>query len=447
MKKLVSLLTLIAIFSIATSSFAQKYGNTPKDSIDCIMNNSLYQEFYNQKNYKDAYEPWKNALKACPMNHVNLYIRGVVILKNLIVQAQTPEIQQKYIDELMELYDKRTLAFGQEANNIARKAKDLSELRPNEKERIYNLYKEAVTKGGKKGVDLDDQYKPLYLKSCFDYLASIQAHEGQMAPLFDAYDYASDALDFSRKQALEAGDTKTAEKAQDYIAATEQIIEPFASCDKIIPIYQPKFNSEPNNIELLKKITTNLERKGCTKSDLFFSATENLHKIEPTSKSAFMMGQMLAAKDRFRDAAPFFKEALDKSEANEDKAKACMYWAQMLMASDQYSAARSAFYQVSTYDKSKEGEALFYIASMYLSSAASCATHEGKIRGAAWAAYDKAARAKSLDPSIADKCEALMRSAVGQWPTTENAFFYEITNGQSYSVGCWINESTTVRLR
>ena len=61
MTKLVSLLTLIAIFSIATSSFAQKYGNTPKDSIDCIMNNSLYQEFYNQKNYTDAYEQWKNA--------------------------------------------------------------------------------------------------------------------------------------------------------------------------------------------------------------------------------------------------------------------------------------------------------------------------------------------------------------------------------------------------
>lgn len=447
MKKFVSLLTLVAVLGITTSSFAQKYGNTPKDSVDCIINNSLYQEFYNQKNYKDAYEPWKNALKACPNNHVNLYIRGAVILKNLIVQAQTPEKQNQYIEELLGLYDKRTLAFGQEANNIARKAKDLSELRPNEKERIYNLYKEAAEKGGEKGVDLDDQYKPLYLKACFDYLASIQAHEEQMTPLFDAYDYASDALEFSKKQALENGDEKNLKNIQDYIIATEQIIEPFASCDKIISIYQPKFDAEPNNIELLKKITTNLERKGCVKSDLFFNATENLHKLEPTSKSAFMMGQMLGAKDKFREAAPYFKEALDKYETNEDKAKACMYWAQMLMASNQYSAARSAFYQVFDYDKTKEGEALYFIASMYLSSAASCASHEGKIRGAAWVAYDKAARAKSLDPSIADKCEALMRSAVGQWPTTENAFFYEITNGQSYTVGCWINESTTVRLR
>ena len=50
----------------------------------------------------------------------------------------------------------------------------------------------------------------------------------------------------------------------------------------------------------------------------------------------------------------------------------------MLMASDQYAAARTAFYQASTSDKSKEGEGLYFIATMYLSSAASCASHEWK---------------------------------------------------------------------
>jgi tetratricopeptide (TPR) repeat protein len=435
------------LFTIVTTGYAQKYGNTPKDSVDCIMNNSLYQEFYNQKNYKDAYEPWKHAVAACPKNHVNLYIRGAVILKNLFVQAKTVQEQDKYLDELMALYDKRTEAFGQEANNIARKAKDISDLRPNEKERAYNFYKEAAEKSGVNGIDLDDQYKPLYLKACFDYLHSIKANEEQMTPLFDAYDFAADALDASLKQAKESQDEKAEAKIKEYIAATEQIIEPFASCDKIVSIYQPKYDKESSNIDLLRKITTNLERKGCTKSDLFFKATESLHKLEPNSRSAFMMGQMLAVKGENRAAANYFKESLDKAEDNDSKAKACYFWAQTLMASDQYAAARSAFYQVSNYDKSKEGECLYFVASMYLSSAAACATHEGKIRGAAWAAYDKAARAKALDPSIADKCDALMRSAVGQWPTTDNAFFYEITNGQSYTVGCWIGETTTVRLR
>lgn len=447
MKKLVSLLMLFAVLSIATKTYSQVYGNTMQDSLDCINNNYIYQDFYNQKNYEDAYLPWNNVIKVCPKNNIDLYIQGSVILKSLIEQAKTPEEGQKYLDELLSLYDKKTQAFGQEANNIAYKAKDLSEIRPNEKERIYKLYKEAIEKGGKNSIELEDQFKLLYFKSCFEYLESIKANEAQISELYDVYDYASFALGISLSQAKELGDTKKTAKIESYIDELEKNIESFASCEKILLIYQTKYNKDSTNINLLKRITTNLERKGCIKSDLFFKATENLHKIEPTSKTAFMMGRILLNKGDENMASIFFKEALDKAEDNETKTKACYLLAQTLMSLNQYSQARQAFYQVLDYDKSKEGECLYYIASMYISSAALCSSQGGKIRGAAWAAYDKAEKAKTLDPSIAEKCDSLMRSAKGQWPTKENASFYEISENQPYTVGCWINESTTVRLR
>lgn len=447
MKKLVSLLMLFSVLSISTKTYAQIYGNTIQDSLDCINNNYIYQDFYNQKNYEDAYLPWNNVLKVCPKNQEDLYIRGAVILRSLIEKAKTPEEGQKYLDELLSLYDKRTEAFSQKANNIARKAKDLSELRPNEKERIYNLYKEAVEKGGKNGIELEDQFKFLYFKSCFEYLESIKANENQMSELFDAYDYASTALELSLNHSKEIYDSIAYSKIENYIDTLEKNIEPIASCEKILLIYKTKYNKDSTNIDLLKKIITNLKRKGCIKSDLLYKSTESLHKLEPTSKSALMMGQILEYRGDEKSASIFYKEALDKAEDNEAKAKACYLWAQTLMSLSQYSQARQAFYQVLDYDKSKEGECLYSIASMYLSSAASCSMQGGKIRGAAWAAYDKAERAKTLDPSISEKCDSLMRSAKGQWPTKENASFYEISENQPYNVGCWINESTTVRLR
>lgn len=447
MRTILSLLMLFAAFSISTKNYAQVYGNTIQDSLDCINNNYIYQDFYNQKNYEDAYVPWNNVLKVCPKNQEDLYIRGAVILRSLIEKAKTPEEEQKYLDELLSLYDKRTESFGQKANNIAHKAKDLSEIRPNEKERIYKLYKGAVEKGGKNGIEIEDQFKLLYFKSCFEYIESIKANEEQMAELFDVYDYASSALEISLNHSKELSDTNAYLKIESYIDTLEKNIEPIASCEKILLIYQTKYNKDSTNIDLLKKITTNLKRKGCIKSDLFFKATENLHKLEPTSKSAFIIGQILVDRGDEKSASIFFKEALDKAEDNETKAKACFLWAQTLMSLSQYSQARQAFYQVLDYDKSKEGQCLYYIASMYLSSAASCASNGGKIRGAAWAAYDKAERAKALDPSISEKCGSLMRSAKGQWPTKENASFYEISENQPYTVGCWINESTTVRLR
>ncbi len=456
-KAFFALAACAAILSVGNVK-AQKFGATPEDSSACIMNNSLYQEFYKQKNYKDAYEPWSQVVKHCPKYHINTYIRGVNILKNMIATAATPADRDKFVDELLALYDTKTAAFGEEYNNIAAKAKVLADYRPDQKEQIYNLYKQAAEMGGK---NLDAQYCPYYVEATINYLHAIKATSEQMTILFDAYDYASETLESIIKQnkanletAQAAGNAKkikSAEKelnnASSYLALTEQMIEPFASCDKIIPIYEPKFKANPNDIELLKKITTNLDRKNCTTSDLFFSATENLHKLEPTAKSAYMMGQMLIGKENYKEAAVYLEEAVQKFEDNDSKAKASYLLANALMNSGQYSAARTAAYQVANYDKSLEGRAVLLVANMYLRSAVSCASHEGQIRGAAWVAYDEAARAKSIDPSIAEDAQRVMNSAHSQWPSKETMFFNNINQGSGFSVGCWIGKGTTARAR
>ncbi|MEE0916898.1 MAG: tetratricopeptide repeat protein [Bacteroidales bacterium] len=458
MRKTIFSLAAFAVILGVGEVNAQRFGQTPEDSSACIMNNSLYQEFYKQKNYKDAYEPWTQVVKHCPKYHINTFIRGGNILKNMIATAANPADRNKYIDEYIALQDIRSAAFGEEYNNIATKAKILTEYRPDQKEQIYNLYKEAATKGG---ANLDGQYCPLYVEATINYLHSIKANSEQMSMLFDAYDYASETLEVAVKQrkaelaSVQAeGNEKKIKKAEteynnavSYLALTEQMIEPFASCDKIIPIYEPKFKANPNDIELLRKITTNLDRKNCTKSDLFFAATENLHKLEPTPKSAYMMGKMLIDKENYKEAAVYLEEAVKTFEDNDSKAKASYLLATALMNSGQLSAARTAAYQVADFDKTLEGKAVLLVASMYLKSSVSCASHEGKIRGAAWVAYDEAAKAKSIDPSIEAEANKIMSSARSQWPSKEDMFFNSINPGSAFSVGCWIGRGTTARSR
>ena len=458
MRKTIFSLAAFAVILGVGEVNAQRFGQTPEDSSACIMNNSLYQEFYKQKNYKDAYEPWTQVVKHCPKYHINTFIRGGNILKNMIATAANPADRNKYIDEYIALQDIRSAAFGEEYNNIATKAKILTEYRPDQKEQIYNLYKEAATKGG---ANLDGQYCPLYVEATINYLHSIKANSEQMSMLFDAYDYASETLEATVKQrkaelaSVQAeGNAKKIKKAEteynnavSYLTLTEQMIEPFASCDKIIPIYEPKFKANPNDIELLRKITTNLDRKNCTKSDLFFAATENLHKLEPTPKSAYMMGKMLIDKENYKEAAVYLEEAVKTFEDNDSKAKASYLLATALMNSGQLSAARTAAYQVADFDKTLEGKAVLLVASMYLKSSVSCASHEGKIRGAAWVAYDEAAKAKSIDPSIEAEANKIMSSARSQWPSKEDMFFNSINPGSAFSVGCWIGRGTTARSR
>lgn len=448
MKKITLFLALSA-FMFSGSAFAQKYGATPEDSSECVMNNSLYQEFYKQKQWKDAYEPWKMVVDHCPKYHTNTYVRGGNILANLYATAATAEERENYFNEILWMNDKRAEAFGEKWNCTARKAQAYQQYKPNEKTTIYNLYKQAAEEGGQ---ELDQQYCVLYLQATIQYLVSIQASTEQMSILFDVYDYASEAMDHSLTQtaneldaATQQGDEKKIAKLQkeldntrNNIAALEKLIEPYASCDKIIPIYENRFKETPTDLALLKKITTALNSKGCTESELFFAATENLHKLEPTPKSAFLMGQMLLGKKEFESAAKYLEEAENTSEDVGTKAKAAFQRATALSRAKSYSAAREAARRAANYDKSLAGKATLLVANMYLATPG---------QNAAFAAYDEAARAKSLDPSIAADANRVMNAAHGRFPTKENLFFEGGTAGASVSVGSWIGGTATVRTR
>ena len=428
---------------------AQKFGKTPQDSIECLTNNSLYKEFYKQKAYADAYEPWKKVLEVCPMYHVNTYKQGYNILVNLYNQA-APADKEQYFNDMLYMLDKWGEFDGETWNATARKAQWYEQCKPNEKEKAYTLYKQAKELADKNNALLNQQYCVQYLRATINYLASIKANNEQMSDMFDVYDYASESMETSLRLSSNALDSviqlndataiakyqKEVDNTRSNINALETMIEPFASCDKIIPIYQDRFDANPNDIALLKKITTNLERKKCMSSELFFKATENLHKQEPTPRSASLMGQMLLSKDQFAEAAKYLEESEQTAPEISTKTKSALALAQALMKTKNYSAARDAARRAANYDKSYAGKASLLIANMYLATAGETA---------AWAAYDEAARAKTLDPSVAADAQKIMNAAHGRFPKKADLFFKNITPGTSTGVGGWIGGSTTDR--
>ena len=60
-----------------------------------------------------------------------------------------------------------------------------------------------------------------------------------------------------------------------------------------------------------------------------------------------------------------------------------------------------------------------------------------------WAAADKYSKAASVDPSVA--AEAAEKRSKLRFPAGEDKFVRGLSDGTSYFVGCWIQESTVVR--
>ncbi len=58
--------------------------------------------------------------------------------------------------------------------------------------------------------------------------------------------------------------------------------------------------------------------------------------------------------------------------------------------------------------------------------------------------YSKAA---SLDPSVSEEAKKRLTDNAGQFPSSEDVFFHDIKQGDSFRVGGCIDENTIVRSR
>ena len=76
-----------------------------------------------------------------------------------------------------------------------------------------------------------------------------------------------------------------------------------------------------------------------------------------------------------------------------------------------------------------------------------CGENDFEINTVFWAAVDKFRQAKSNDAEVTDKANELISKFSAYFPNVEDAFFYGFEHGKAYTVGCWINEKTTVRCR
>ncbi|MBR5783850.1 MAG: hypothetical protein IKY43_01620 [Bacteroidales bacterium] len=426
----------LMVSALAISANAQKTGKTPEDSVKCIENLSLYQESYKMKNYADAYGPWKEVLNYCPAYSKNLYIRGVVILKNMMANAKTGEEQKQYIDELMKMYDLRIQYFGEEGANKARKAMDMEQLMGEKAvAEYYKLYEEAVKIDG-------ESLEPSYIYKFFE-ATIFYVHQKLAEPtlIVDNYDLVSTLL----TKAMKATPEKK-EEIQKVINNVEAAFSPYASCDQLVEIFSKKFEAAPDDLELLKKITSLLEGNGCTKTDLFFKATEKLHALEPSPKSAYLMGSLCLTREQFSKAVEYLKEAVAGVEEDQ-KYQANLRLAYAYQGIKSFSASRSAAYEAAKADPTK-GEPYMIIASLYAESAGSCCG-SGPVmsRVAYWAAVDKAIRAKNVEntPEMTERANKFINVYSRHFPNQAEAFMENIIDGSSFTVGGWIGETTTVR--
>ena len=428
-----------------------KYGPDSAAREACAMHMSLYNEFYKQKNYKDAVNDWRKVYQDCPAASKNTFIRGATIYKNLIKAENDAAKKSALIDTLMMIYDQRIVYFKQEGAVLATKGVDLYSYRGKEASGdVYAMLKKSCElEKGETGAGV----VTVMMQSAVD---QYRAEEIDGAEVISAYELSMATIDLAianNKQIVAGGDAKkvpAAQKELENLDVDLKNVEALfsesgaATCDALVAIFEAKYDANKDDVEWLKKVTKLLDKADCNSSELFAKSSEALYALEPSALAARNLARMFFLKQDLPKAINYYSNACELQDDHMLKSQYYYEWSQVVFMQKHYQRVRELANQAIKFNPAN-GKAYITIGMAYAADAQNIGKEQVEHNAAYWAAVDKFMKAKQVDPSCEADANDKIATYKKHFPNKEEAFMFGIQEGASVTVGGWINEKTTAR--
>ncbi|MCQ2182796.1 MAG: hypothetical protein MJY89_05265 [Bacteroidales bacterium] len=431
---------IMALAMVLGGNVAKAQGKWGADSAECIKYMSYYQEYFKQKNYDEAIPSWRKAYELCPASaSQNLLINGTTLVKRLIQKnANNPEYRKALVDTLMMLYRQRAELYPKNAvtayNNMgldmANYVKDRPQFRYDNYEKIIEANKEAVRA----------RILLFNLQSAVDLYS-----EGKISAedVINIYQRNADMMEkMKAKDEKEAEENKNIKSDLGSILAASKI----ASCDNLIELFGPRIEAEPNNLQLATSIVATMSfTEDCTDNDVFLKAVTAMNTLNPSAASAYYLFRLHSARGNSEEAIKYMLSAIESEDT--DLAKDTEYYyelATFCYKSGLNAKAYEYAEKVVSMGDDLDGKAYFLMGTIWGSTR--CGGDEIASRAPMWVACDYMTKAKNADPTLAEEANRYISQYSAYFPKTEDAFMYDLTNGDSYTVSCsGMRAVTTVR--
>lgn len=426
-KMIKKIIVLAVVVSTALSVNAQ--GKFGADEQKCKENLSMFREYYKQKNYADALNPWRWTFVNCPEASGNIYKNGPKIIKAKMKVDK--ENKAAYIDTLMMVFDQRIQYFGKEGYVLGLKGYELIGVDKKRSEEALGYLQSSIDLDGNKAS----------VQAVYGYMKAIVNLEKSgvktKEDVLNAYAVVSEIIDYNI-----VNETKMAKNFVKYSSKVEDLFTPYANCDDLVSLFSAKFDIATEDVSFLNRITKVLEGKDCSSSQLFFDASSRLYELDPSAASADKMAKMSIAKGKSSDAIEFAKKAVEMEEDENQKAIYYLGLADAYRNAGSYSSARNAVYNALKI-RSGWGQAYMSLGNIYIAGANSCGGDFEKST-VYWVAVDAFKKALN-DDDTKDRASKSINTYSKYFPTKETCFFNGVEAGKSHTVACWINEVTTAR--
>lgn len=424
---------------------------------ECTVKYNLFKGDYQSKKFDDAYPNWIYLMDNCPKLSINIYKLGDKLAQALYYKAADKSEMKAVIGRIysqrLENYpnvdpakvhsdyatflSKNDLATDSEIFSILELAYNIDPTRMG----VKNIYKyfQGVT----------DANKDSNLQKVFD------TYDDVLESVADKLkDYAEKRKEINDK--LELGQELNKKEKQKLRAYTinskalgqvesglDNIIISLSTCDQLVPLYSRDFETKKTDAKWLKRAVSRMFNKECTDDPLFETLAKAYAETSPSADAYSFVAGVLAKNGDAAGAEQMRIKAFELETDPLKKAKFKLKFAQSAKNRGQKLKARQLAEEAIALNPNM-GRAYLFIASLYASSVNSCGTDEFEKRMTYVAAYNKAIRARNIDPSISSVARKFIRNYKANFPSKKVIFTEGVKVGDPFTVKCWINESVKI---
>lgn len=432
MKNVKFLLSAVLVF-LASAALAQdfsapqyaKWGATPEEREQNILNSNFLKESCDNRNYDAAAHYLKELIDKVPGVAESIYQRGAVLYKNKINRAKSVAEKNVFIDSLMLMYDMRVQYFGDNVKPgktafiLDQKAREYLTYKPNDRKGIRDAFRAAIEAGGD---NTDPATVVVYFSNlCEDYRNTDEVMPDEIIAEYDRlipfFEKRSDAAEFKSQFDAAFG------------------LSGAASCENLEKLFRGKLEANPDDEALLAQAVGLMSRANCD-GDFYFSIAEKYYEVKPSSQTAMFLAQAFQNKGDYAKATKYLNEALAVEQDPAERQKLFVRIALVELVANNITNAASAAREARNLNP-EDGIPYFVLGQCYGISAANCGGFAGQ--ATFWAAYDTMAKAVELlqnDPDYLQTAKTSLSAFRSRFPTSEECFFNELKEGSRYTVNC-----------
>ena len=413
----------------------------------------IYRDFLRTGEVDKAYDLWQGVYEVAPAadgQRNTVITDGIYFAQYYASQTQDPAEQAQYRDQVFGYYDQLEECFPADGSMTGRKAYDYFYTYPgtiSDKE-VYDLFKQAIAEDG---MEVGD-----YIINPMSSLL-VDLHEaGELTE-----EQAKEDVEFLQERIAAAKEEAVSAEAQERMGIIEgyapqrlayfETVQGFYDCAYFKDRYFPEFDDAKGDYVALSQLAGYLKYGGCPADDpQLAQIVAAANEVKPAVATAGA-GSLQEAFDElkagnYRRAIELFEAGYESTDDAERKAQIALIIGKVNYGNlKRYSVART-WARRAAENKGGWGEPYLLIGKLYASSGPLCGPGTGfESQRVVWPAIDQWQRAKQVDPSVAGEANQLIAQYNQYMPAKDDLFMNGLKEGSSYTVDCWINETTTVR--